>query len=86
MQDPISTLASTNESQPGYLHGAILIAGTWFHAEAVRVVDDPADGQRPDIEDNWMYVESMMKDDALFTVKIPNHPGDWVLWITPFRT
>lgn len=69
------------------LLGSMQIAGVRFHVNAIRMVDDDGVGfvQEPMKGDATQYKELLdVYDYAMQTVKIPGHPGDWVLVIHPY--
>ena len=75
------------------------IAGVPFHVNAIRVTTKASEGTRS-AETGWPCADGVQQpvkgdaslyedllnvyDDALATVKIPGHPGDWVLIIHPY--
>lgn len=70
-----------------HLYGTVELLGTSFHVEAIKVTETEGEGQAAtrDPHDKLDDLFRLCGEGAFHTVQIRDHPGDWVLYITPFQ-
>jgi len=82
------------EIEPGRILGTMTINHIWFHVEGIRVKESDENGQQfdgPDERDSSgpTVLDNMFAFDQegpFQTIEIEGFPGDWVLFITPFKS
>lgn len=79
----------TFDDQPGYMLAPLTLFGVSFHVEAIRVKLDEDDAQQAEADEDSLNHErlndlsNLCGEGVFLTVKIPEHEGDWVVYITP---
>ena len=87
---PVSNIdfGESEGSPADFLHGTVHIAGVPFHAIAVRVVErnniQGVPTNASDMARDWYEAMQVMDAGFKHTVRIPKHPGNWTLVISPY--
>jgi hypothetical protein len=81
------------EDEPGYLLGTVLIEGTEHHVEAIQVTKHPEHNSHEPThptDNNQSRLNDLDQTTGSYkpycVTTIPNHPGDWVIIVTPYST